>query len=85
MDIEQIEKGLEESSGIALSTFHLDQYAQYHRFDRTDDRFFGTVWGMIGAMFIESGMGGESNKQMTGNIGGALGQPLRDWLLQAHP
>ena len=44
----------------------------------------GTVTGMIGAFNVltESGMGGESSKQMAGNIGSALWTTLLDWWLR---
>ncbi len=75
LDIEQIEKGLEESSGIALSK----PFTWINMLNTIGSiapmiGLLGTVTGMIGAFNVltESGMGGESSKQMAGNIGSAL-------------
>ena len=75
LDIEQIEKGLEESSGIELSK----PFTWINMLNTIGSiapmiGLLGTVTGMIGAFTVltESGMGGESSKQMAGNIGSAL-------------
>ena len=75
LDIEQIEKGLEESSGIVLSK----PFTWINMLNTIGSiapmiGLLGTVTGMIGAFNVltESGMGGESSKQMAGNIGSAL-------------
>lgn len=75
LDIEQIEKGLEESSGVALSK----PFTWINMLNTIGSiapmiGLLGTVTGMIGAFNVltESGMGGESSKQMAGNIGSAL-------------
>jgi len=75
LDIEQIEKGLEESSGIALSK----PFTWINLLNTIGSiapmiGLLGTVTGMIGAFNVltESGMGGESSQKMAGNIGSAL-------------
>ena len=75
LDIEQIEKGLEESSGVALSK----PFTWINMLNTIGSiapmiGLLGTVTGMIGAFNVltESGMGGESSKAMAGNIGSAL-------------
>ncbi len=75
LDIEQIEKGLEESSGIALSK----PFTWINMLNTIGSiapmiGLLGTVTGMIGAFNVltESGMGGESSQKMAGNIGSAL-------------
>ena len=75
LGIEQIEKGLEESSGVALSK----PFTWINMLNTIGSiapmiGLLGTVTGMIGAFNVltESGMGGESSKQMAGNIGSAL-------------
>ena len=73
--LNQIEKGLEESSGLALSK----PFTWINMLNTIGSiapmiGLLGTVTGMIGAFNVltESGMGGESSKQMAGNIGSAL-------------
>jgi biopolymer transport protein ExbB len=75
LDIEQIEKGLEENSGIALSK----PFTWINLLNTIGSiapmiGLLGTVTGMIGAFNVltESGMGGESSQKMAGNIGSAL-------------
>jgi biopolymer transport protein ExbB len=75
LDIESIEKGLEEASGLELSK----PFTWINLLNTIGSiapmiGLLGTVTGMIGAFNVltESGMGGESSKQMAGNIGSAL-------------
>ena len=75
LDIESIEKGLEEASGLELSK----PFTWINMLNTIGSiapmiGLLGTVTGMIGAFNVltESGMGGESSKQMAGNIGSAL-------------
>lgn len=74
-DIESIEKGLEEASGLELAK----PFTWINLLNTIGSiapmiGLLGTVTGMIGAFNVltESGMGGESSKQMAGNIGSAL-------------
>jgi biopolymer transport protein ExbB len=75
LDIESIEKGLEEASGLELAK----PFTWINLLNTIGSiapmiGLLGTVTGMIGAFNVltESGMGGESSKQMAGNIGSAL-------------
>jgi len=75
LDIESIEKGLEEASGLELSK----PFTWINLLNTIGSiapmiGLLGTVTGMIGVFNVltESGMGGESSKQMAGNIGSAL-------------
>ena len=75
LDIESIEKGLEEASGLELSK----PFTWINLLNTIGSiapmiGLLGTVTGMIGAFNVltESGVGGESSKQMAGNIGSAL-------------
>ena len=75
LDIESIEKGLEETSAWELAT----PFTWINMLNTIGSiapmiGLLGTVTGMIGAFNVltESGMGGESSKQMAGNIGSAL-------------
>ena len=74
LDIESIEKGLEEASGLELAK----PFTWINLLNTIGSiapmiGLLGTVTGMIGAFNVltESGMGGESSKQMAGNIGSA--------------
>ena len=75
LDIESIEKGLEETSALELAK----PFTWINMLNTIGSiapmiGLLGTVTGMIGAFNVltESGMGGESSKQMAGNIGSAL-------------
>ena len=75
LDIESVEKGLEETSGLVLAK----PFTWINMLNTIGSiapmiGLLGTVTGMIGAFNVltESGMGGESSKQMAGNIGSAL-------------
>ena len=75
LDTDSIEKGLEEASAIELSK----PYVWINMLNTIGSiapmiGLLGTVTGMIGAFNVltESGMGGESSKQMAGNISSAL-------------
>ena len=75
LDTDSIENGLEEASAIELSK----PYTWINMLNTIGSiapmiGLLGTVTGMIGAFNVltESGMGGESSKQMAGNISGAL-------------
>jgi len=75
LDIESIEKGLEEASGLELAK----PFTWINLLNTIGSiapmiGLLGTVTGMIGAFNVltESGMGSESSKQMAGNIGSAL-------------
>ena len=75
LDIESIEKGLEETSALELTK----PFTWINMLNTIGSiapmiGLLGTVTGMIGAFNVltESGMGGESSKQMAGNIGSAL-------------
>ena len=75
LDIESIEKGLEENAALELSK----PFTWINMLNTIGSiapmiGLLGTVTGMIGAFNVltESGMGGESSKQMAGNIGSAL-------------
>ncbi len=75
LDTDSIEKGLEEASAIELSK----PYVWINMLNTIGSiapmiGLLGTVVGMIGAFNVltESGMGGESSKQMAGNISSAL-------------
>ena len=88
LDIEQIEKGLEESSGIALSK----PFTWINMLNTIGSiapmiGLLGTVTGMIEAFNVltESGMGGESSNKWLAILVVHFGQPLRDWLLQFPP
>ena len=75
MDIESIEKGLEETSGLELAK----PFTWINLLNTIGSiapmiGLLGTVVGMIGAFTVlqDSGMGGESSQKMAGNIGSAL-------------
>ena len=75
LDIESIEKGLEENAALELAK----PFTWINMLNTIGSiapmiGLLGTVTGMIGAFNVltESGMGGESSKQMAGNIGSAL-------------
>ena len=75
LDIASIEKGLEETSALELAK----PFTWINMLNTIGSiapmiGLLGTVTGMIGAFNVltESGMGGESSKQMAGNIGSAL-------------
>lgn len=75
LDIESIEKGLEESSGLELAK----PFTWINMLNTIGSiapmiGLLGTVSGMIGAFNVlaEAGMGGDSSQQMAGNIGSAL-------------
>ena len=75
LDIESIEKGLEETSALELAKpFTWINMLNTIGWIAPMIGLLGTVTGMIGAFNVltESGMGGESSKQMAGNIGSAL-------------
>jgi len=75
LDIESIEKGLEEVSGLELAK----PFTWINMLNTIGSiapmiGLLGTVSGMIGAFNVlaEAGMGGDSSQQMAGNIGSAL-------------
>ncbi|MEK9634706.1 MAG: MotA/TolQ/ExbB proton channel family protein, partial [Opitutae bacterium] len=75
LDIESIEKGLEETSGLELAK----PFTWINLLNTIGSiapmiGLLGTVVGMIGAFTVlqDSGMGGESSQKMAGNIGSAL-------------
>jgi len=75
LDIESIEKGLEETSGLELAK----PFTWINLLNTVGSiapmvGLLGTVTGMIGAFQVlqSSGMGGESSQKMAGNIGSAL-------------
>ena len=75
LDIESIEKGLDEQSGLELSK----PFTWINMLNTIGSiapmiGLLGTVVGMIGAFAVltSQGMGGEASKQMAGNIGSAL-------------
>jgi len=75
LDIESIEKGLDENSGLELSK----PFTWINMLNTVGSiapmiGLLGTVVGMIGAFAVltSQGMGGEASKQMAGNIGSAL-------------
>ena len=75
LDIESIEKGLEETSGLELAK----PFTWINMLNTIGSiapmiGLLGTVSGMIGAFNVlaEAGMGGDSSQQMAGNIGSAL-------------
>ncbi len=75
LDIEAIEKGLDENSGIELAK----PFTWINMLNTVGSiapmiGLLGTVVGMIGAFAVltSQGMGGEASKQMAGNIGSAL-------------
>ena len=75
LDIESIEKGLEETSGLELAK----PFTWINLLNTVGSiapmvGLLGTVVGMIGAFQVlqSSGMGGESSQKMAGNIGSAL-------------
>ena len=75
LDIESIEKGIEETSGLELAK----PFTWINLLNTVGSiapmvGLLGTVTGMIGAFQVlqSSGMGGESSQQMAGNIGSAL-------------
>jgi len=75
LDIESIEKGLEESSSLELAK----PFTWINLLNTVGSiapmvGLLGTVTGMIGAFQVlqASGMGGESSQKMAGNIGSAL-------------
>ena len=75
LDIESIEKGLEETSGLELAK----PFTWLNMLNTIGSispmiGLLGTVTGMIGAFTVlqDSGMGGESSQKMAGNIGSAL-------------
>ena len=75
LDIESIEKGLEETSGLELAK----PFTWINLLNTIGSiapmiGLLGTVVGMIGAFTVlqDSGMGGESSQKMAGNIGNAL-------------
>ena len=72
LDIESIEKGLEETSGLELAK----PFTWINLLNTIGSiapmiGLLGTVVGMIGAFTVlqDSGMGGESSQKMAGNIG----------------
>ena len=75
LDIESIEKGLEEVSGLELAK----PFTWINMLNTIGSiapmiGLLDTVSGMIGAFNVlaEAGMGGDSSQQMAGNIGSAL-------------
>jgi len=75
LDIESIEKGLDENSGLELAK----PFTWINMLNTVGSiapmiGLLGTVVGMIGAFAVltSQGMGGEASKQMAGNIGSAL-------------
>ena len=75
LDIESIEKGLEETSGLEMAK----PFTWINLLNTVGSiapmvGLLGTVTGMIGAFQVlqASGMGGESSQKMAGNIGSAL-------------
>ena len=75
LDIESIEKGLEETSALELAK----PFTWINMLNTIGSiapmiGLLGTVCGMIGAFTVlqDSGMGGESSQKMAGNIGSAL-------------
>ncbi|OUU26671.1 MAG: hypothetical protein CBC04_04670 [Verrucomicrobia bacterium TMED44] len=75
LDIESIEKGLEEASALELAK----PFTWINMLNTIGSiapmiGLLGTVSGMIGAFNVlaEAGMGGDSSQQMAGNIGSAL-------------
>ncbi len=75
LDIDAIEKGLDENSGIFMSK----PFTWINMLNTVGSiapmiGLLGTVVGMIGAFAVltSQGMGGEASKQMAGNIGSAL-------------
>jgi biopolymer transport protein ExbB len=72
LDIESIEKGLDENSGLELAK----PFTWINMLNTVGSiaPMIGTVVGMIGAFAVltSQGMGGEASKQMAGNIGSAL-------------
>ena len=75
LDIESIEKGLEETSALELAK----PFTWINMLNTIGSiapmiGLLGTVTGMIGAFTVlqDSGMGGESSQKMAGNIGSAL-------------
>jgi len=75
LDIESIEKGLDENSGLELAK----PFTWINMLNTVGSiapmiGLLGTVVGMIGAFSVltSQGMGGEASKQMAGNIGSAL-------------
>lgn len=75
LDIEAIEKGLDENAALHLSR----PFTWINMLNTVGSiapmvGLLGTVVGMIGAFAVltSAGMGGEASKQMAGNIGSAL-------------